>query len=57
MLDFLRKRKRSWVVTFLLGLVVVVFVLFYGGRYAREPGTEKVAEINGETISQSEFGI
>ena len=57
MLDFLRKRKRSWVVTFLLGLVVVVFVLFYGGRYVREPGTEKVAEINGEVISQREFGI
>src|SRR5712692_7260386 len=57
MLDFLRKRKRSCVFTFLLGLVVIVFVLFYGGRYVREPGTEKVAEVNGEEISQREFGI
>jgi len=56
MLDVLRKRKRSWVVTFLLGLVVVVFVLFYGGRNIREPETEKVAEVNGEVISQREFG-
>ena len=57
MLDVLRKRKRSWVVMLLLGLIVVVFVLFYGGRYIREPGTEKVAEINGEVISQREFGV
>ncbi len=56
MLDVLRKRKRSWVVTLLLGLIVVVFVLFYGGRYVHEPGTEKVAEVNGEVISQREFG-
>ena len=57
MLDFLRKRKRSWIVTFLLGLVIIVFILFYGGRSAREPGAETVAEVNGETISQREFGI
>ncbi len=57
MLDVLRKRKRSWVVMLLLGLIVVVFVLFYGGRYIHEPGTEKVAEINGEVISQREFGV
>ncbi|HEY2990605.1 MAG TPA: SurA N-terminal domain-containing protein [Candidatus Binatia bacterium] len=56
MLDILRKRKRSWVVTLLLGLIVVVFVLFYGGRAMREGETEKIAEVNGETISQREFG-
>jgi peptidyl-prolyl cis-trans isomerase D len=55
MLDVLRKRKRSWIVIFFLFLIVVVFVLFYGGQKMREPGAEKVAEINGETITQAEF--
>jgi peptidyl-prolyl cis-trans isomerase D len=56
MLDVLRKRKRSWVVTFLLGLIVVVFVLFYGGGKMGETDSDKVAEVNGEVISQREFG-
>jgi peptidyl-prolyl cis-trans isomerase D len=56
MLDILRKRKRSWIVIFFLFLIVVVFVLFYGGQKMREPGAEKVAEVNGEAITQSEFG-
>ena len=57
MLDVLRKRKRSWVVTFLLGLIVVVFVLFYGGGQMGEPESDKVAAVNGEVIRQREFGI
>jgi peptidyl-prolyl cis-trans isomerase D len=56
MLDVLRKRKRSWIVVFFLFLIVVVFVLFYGGQKMHEPGAEKVAEVNGEAITQSEFG-
>jgi peptidyl-prolyl cis-trans isomerase D len=56
MLDVLRKRKRSWIVVLFLFLIVVVFVLFYGGQKMREPGAEKVAEVNGEAITQSEFG-
>lgn len=56
MLDVLRKRKRSWIVVFFLFLIVVVFILFYGGQKMREPGAEKVAEVNGEAITQSEFG-
>ena len=54
MLDVLRKRKRSWVVTLLLGVIVIVFVAFYGGRNMREPGAEKVAEVNGETVGGNE---
>jgi peptidyl-prolyl cis-trans isomerase D len=57
MLDVLRKRKRSWVVTFLLGVIVIVFVAFYGGRNMREPGAERVAEVNGETINQRDFSV
>jgi len=55
MLDFLRKRKRSWVVIFLLLLVIVVFVLFYGGKSLNEQAADEVMKINGETISRREF--
>lgn len=57
MLDVLRKRKRSWVITFFLGLIVFTFVLYFGGRLGKEPGLESVAKINGETVSQRQFAI
>ena len=55
MLDFLRKRKRSWIITFLLGVIIVVFIAFYGGSKFHDPGLQNVAEVNGEVISQPEF--
>jgi peptidyl-prolyl cis-trans isomerase D len=58
MLDFLRKRKRSWIITFLLGLIIVVFIAFYGGsKYRDAGGGPDVAEVNGEIITQREFAI
>ena len=58
MLDLLRKRKRSWVMIFLLGIIVVVFILFYG--VGPDPNTsrlESVAEVNGEMITPREFDV
>jgi peptidyl-prolyl cis-trans isomerase D len=55
MLDFLRKRRRSWVVTILLGVIVFVFVLWGVGSYVNEPRLDSVAVVNGEVISQREF--
>ena len=55
MLDFLRERKRSWVVLFLLMLVIVVFVLFYGGKSLNEQAADEVVKINGEAVSRREF--
>jgi peptidyl-prolyl cis-trans isomerase D len=57
MLDFLRKRKRSWIITFLLALIIIVFVAFYGGSKYRDAGSSEVAQVNGELISQREFAI
>lgn len=57
MLDFLRKRKRSWVVIFLLLLVIVVFVLFYGGRSLNEQAADEAMRINGESVSRREFAL
>ena len=57
MLDFLRKRKRSWIITFLLGLIIVVFIAFYGGGKYQDQGAPDVAEVNGDVISQREFAL
>ncbi len=57
MLDILRKKRRSWVITFLLGVIIVVFILFYGGSNINEPRLENVAEINGAVITQREFSV
>ena len=57
MLDFLRKRKRSWIITLLLGIIVITFVAFYGGsKYQNQSGSD-VAEVNGQAISQREFSL
>ncbi len=57
MLDFLRKRKRNWIITFLLGLIIVVFIAFYGGSKYQSQGAPDVAEVNGDVISQRDFAL
>lgn len=57
MLDFLRKRKRSWIIIILLGLIIIVFIAFYGGSKYRDPGGQDVAVVNGEIITQREFAL
>ena len=57
MLDFLRKRRRSWVIILFLVIIVLVFVLWGVGSYIREPRSENIAEVNGEIISRSEFEL
>jgi peptidyl-prolyl cis-trans isomerase D len=55
MLDVLRKRKRSWIITLLLGLIIVVFIAFYGGNQFGDPALQDIAAVNGEVITQREF--
>ncbi len=55
MLDILRKKKRSWIITILLGLIIIVFIAFYGGNNPSSGPAQDVVEINGEVISQTEF--
>jgi len=57
MLDVLRKRKRSWIIIFLLGLIIVVFIAFYGGNKLGDSSAQDVAEVNGEVITQREFAL
>jgi peptidyl-prolyl cis-trans isomerase D len=57
MLDFLRKRKRNWVIVFFLGVIIVTFTLFYGGSNFGDQRAAEVAEVNGELIGQREFAL
>lgn len=57
MLDFLRKRKRNWVIILFLGIIVVTFALFVGNGGLGGGSATAVAEINGEPISQREFAL
>jgi peptidyl-prolyl cis-trans isomerase D len=57
MLDVLRKRKRSWIITLLLGLIIVVFIAFYGGNKLDDQGSADIAKVNGEIITQREFAM
>ncbi len=57
MLDFLRKQKRNWGITILLGIIIVVFIAFYGGSKYSDRGTAEVAQVNGELITQAEFAL
>src|SRR6185295_19052244 len=57
MLDFLRKRKRNWVIILFLGAIIVSFALFVGSVKFRDPARSDVAEINGEPITQREFAL
>ena len=55
MLDFLRKKKRSWIIVLFLFAIIAVFVLFYGSNKFQDSRLQDVAEVNGEVISQQEF--
>jgi len=57
MLDFLRKKKRNWSITILLGIIIVVFVAFYGGSKYGTSTLSDVVEVNGEPVTQGEFAL
>ena len=57
MLSFLRKRKRSWIITLLLSIIVFTFVLYFGGSYWSRSGSDAVVEVNGESIKQRDLEV
>ena len=56
MLDFLRKRKRSWTILLIVGVISFVFVLYFGSSgLVDDPTLGPVAKVNGEAISATEL--
>jgi peptidyl-prolyl cis-trans isomerase D len=54
MLELMRKHARSWLVKILLGMVIVVFVLYFGSTSWRQRA-ESIAIIDGKVIAEADF--
>jgi len=58
MLDFLRKRKRSWTILLMIGVISFVFIAYFGaGSLEQDPSLKPVAEVNGEPIRFRELEV
>ncbi len=55
MLGWMRKQTRSWFVYIAFGIIIVVFVFFYGWRGDREQGESTVAVVNGEKLTRRQY--
>jgi len=54
MLGLMRKKAQSWMIKVLFGVIIIVFVFFYG--YGRRMGRKRViAEINGTEVTDTQF--
>jgi peptidyl-prolyl cis-trans isomerase D len=54
MLSFLRHHARSWLMSVILGIIIFVFVLYFGSnRGSRD--TQAIAVVDGKIISEGEF--
>ncbi|MEA3487515.1 MAG: SurA N-terminal domain-containing protein [Thermodesulfobacteriota bacterium] len=54
MLQLMRKHARNWLMKVVLGIIIVVFVFYFGSMRERQV-TETVAEIDGSLIVYAEF--
>ena len=54
MLDVMRKHARNWLMKTILGIIIVVFVFYFGSMGGRDRA-ERVAMIDGKPIVYAEF--
>ena len=54
MLQFMRKHAQSWLIKLLLGLIIVVFVLYFGSTRWREPA-DSLVTIGNRVITFSDY--
>ena len=55
MLGWIRKQTRSWFVYIAFGIIIVVFVFFYGWRGDQEQNDATVAVVNGEKLTRRQY--
>ncbi len=54
LLSLMRKHAKSWLIKVMIGLISIVFVLYFGYSFRERKGV-KVASVNGEPISRLEY--
>ncbi len=53
-LSLMRKHAKSWMIKFLIGIIAVVFIFYFGYSFTAKRGL-KIAYVNGELISEAEY--
>ncbi len=53
-LSLMRRHAKSWLIKFLIGMIAVVFIFYFGYSFTSRSGV-KIAYVNGEPISGSEY--
>jgi peptidyl-prolyl cis-trans isomerase D len=51
MLELMRKHAKNWLMKFLLGMIIVVFIFIFGTRTGKEK-SETVAIVDGKEIAR-----
>lgn len=54
LLSLMRKHAKSWLIKFLIGMIAIVFIFYFGYSFTAKEGI-RVAYVNGEVISGWEF--
>jgi peptidyl-prolyl cis-trans isomerase D len=54
MLSIMRKHARSWLIKVLLGIIVVVFIFYFGVTHYQERNA-KLASVNGDVITYDQY--
>ena len=54
LLSLMRKQAKSWLIKFLIGIIAVVFIFYFGYSFTSKDAV-KVAEVNGDYISGVEY--
>src|SRR4030042_2059315 len=54
MLDLMRKHARNWLMKTILGIIIVVFIFYFGSMGQRQRA-ERIAMIDGKPIVQVDF--
>jgi len=53
-MSLMRRHAKSWLIKFLIGIIAVVFVFYFGYSFRSNTGL-KIASVNGEVISGREY--
>ena len=54
LLSLMRKHAKSWLIKFLIAIIAIVFIFYFGYSFTSRDGV-KVAFVNGEYISGQDY--